>query len=296
VTLVAVVGDCTTTTCVALAATWPTGNPDPPDVVVLEADPSGGSLAGWLDTPSSPTLGTLVANTTSEAGRTTATMSTIESMVLTSDSGVRLIAAPIRSIPARRAIDEAGATLIPALASARSLVALADLGRSRLDESRPILNHSALVVVTHRQVPTSPAAEAVRLERLIETVEHVGAPIVLGLIGGDPFDPSEIAEFVSTSVPGAVSDSFVLADDALAAAVLAGRTGVSARRLSRLPLMRSARAAALRLRESVSAGSRAGSIGTSGGRIGATPVCHWQRTNAVNNCSSARGSATRSPP
>ncbi len=244
-TLVAVIGDCTTTTCLALAATWPTGNPDPTDVLVLEADPSGGSLAGWLDTPNSPTLGTIVANTTS--GRPAATMSTIESMVVTSDSGVRLIAAPTRSLPARRAIEEAAATIVPALASARSLVALTDLGRGRIDESRPILDAAAVVVVTHRQARTSAAAEAVRLERLIESVELVGVPIVLGVIGTDPFDPTEIVEFVSASVPDAVADSFVLADDALAAAVLAGRTGVSARRLARLPLMRSARTAARRL-------------------------------------------------
>jgi len=262
VTIVAVVGDCTTTTCLALAATSPAGTGDQIDVIVLEADPSGGSLAGWLDTPNSPTLGTLVANTSSEAGRTTATMNTIESMVLTSDAGVRLIAAPTRSLPARRAIEEAGTTIIPALASARSLVALTDLGRSRVDESRPILNASAVVIVIHRQVRTSATAEAVRLERLIETVEHVGAPIVLGVIGSDPFDPSEIVEFVTASVPDAVTDSFLLADDALAAAVLAGRTGVSTKRLARLPLMRSARTVARRLRESTSADSRVGSTGS----------------------------------
>jgi hypothetical protein len=270
VTLVAVIGDCTTTTCLALAATWPTdrptdgGNPaaDPTDVLVLEADPSGGSLAGWLDTPNSPTLGTLVANTRSEAGRTAAMISTIESMVLTSDSGVRFLAVPTRSVPARRAIEEAGAAIVPALASARSVVALTDLGRCRPEESRPILDHSAVVVVTHHQTRTSAAAEAVRLERLIETVEHVGAPILLGLIGNEPFDPPEIVEFVSTSVPGVVTDSFVLADDALSAAVLAGRTGVSARRLRRLPLMRSARTAALRLRAATSTGSPAASMGS----------------------------------
>jgi MinD-like ATPase involved in chromosome partitioning or flagellar assembly len=262
VTIVAVIGDCTTTTCLALAATWPAENPDPTDVLVLEADPSGGSLAGWLKTPNSPTLGTLVANTSSEAGRSTATMNTIESMVLTSDAGVRLIAAPTRSLPARRAIEEAGATIIPALASARSIVALTDLGRSRIDESRPILNASAVVIVIHRQVRTSATAEAVRLERLIETVEHVGAPIVLGVIGSDPFDPSEIVEFVSSSVPDVVTDSFLLEDDALAASVLSGRTGVSARRLARLPLMRSARTAARRLRESTGAGAPAGSTGS----------------------------------
>jgi hypothetical protein len=262
VTLVAVFGECTTTTCLALAATWPTdgGNADPTDVLVLEADPSGGSLAGWLDTPNSPTLGTIVANTTS--GRPAATMETIESMVLTSDSGVRLIAAPTRTLPARRAIEEAAVAIVPALAWARSLVALTDLGRSRVDESRPILDSAAVVVVTHRQARTSAAAEAVRLERLIESVELVGAPIVLGVIGGEPFDPAEIVDFVSASVPDAVADSFVLAEDALAAAVLAGRTGVSARRLARLPLMRSARAAARRLSATTRAASPAGSIGS----------------------------------
>jgi MinD-like ATPase involved in chromosome partitioning or flagellar assembly len=259
-TFVAVIGDCTTTTCLALAATWPTGNPDPTDVVVLEADPSGGSLAGWLATANGPTLGTIVANTTS--GRPTATMSTIESMVVTSDAGVRLITAPTRSVPARRAIEEAAATIFPALASARSMVALADLGRSRIDESRHILDSAAVVVITHRQARTSAAAEAARLERLIESVELVGVPIVLGVIGTDPFDPVEIIEFVSASVPDAVADSFLLADDALAAAVLAGRTGVSARRLARLPLMRSARTAARRLRAATTAASPAGSIGS----------------------------------
>ena len=56
-TIVAVIGDCTTTTCIALAAGWPGRRR-----LVLEADPSGGSLAGWLDTPSSPSLATIVAN------------------------------------------------------------------------------------------------------------------------------------------------------------------------------------------------------------------------------------------
>jgi hypothetical protein len=188
-------------------------------------------------------------------------MSTIESMVLTSKSGVRFIAAPTRSLPARRAIEEAAATVIPSLASARSVVALTDLGRCRIDESRPILNGAAAVVVIHRQARTSAAAEAVRLERLLESVEHLRAPIVLGVVGTEPFDPADIIEFVNASVPGALADSFLLADDALAAAVLAGRTGVSARRLARLPLMRSARVATLRLRAASTAAPITGSIG-----------------------------------
>ena len=56
-TIVGVVGDCTTTTCLALASCWPAVD----DAVILEADPLGGSLAGWLDTPASPSLATMVA-------------------------------------------------------------------------------------------------------------------------------------------------------------------------------------------------------------------------------------------
>ena len=41
--VIAVIGDCATTSALALAARWPAD-----DVVVLEADRTGGSLAAWL--------------------------------------------------------------------------------------------------------------------------------------------------------------------------------------------------------------------------------------------------------
>jgi hypothetical protein len=96
------------------------------------------------------------------------------------------------------------------------------------------------VVIVHRQRPSTAAAEAVRLEQLVELVEQIGRTFCLVVVGRDPFDPHEIAHHVDTSVPGALTDWFALADDPLAAAVLAGRSGVSAKRLARLPLMRSA--------------------------------------------------------
>ena len=65
-------------------------------------------------------------------------------------------------------------------------------------------------------------------------------------IGTDPFDPVEIESLVTTTT-GAIVTHVGLADDPLSAAVLCGRTGVSARRLRRLPLMRSAAAVAGRL-------------------------------------------------
>ena len=49
-TVIGVVGDAATTTSVALAVGWPGDD----DVLVIEADPNGGSLAGWLDTPVTP--------------------------------------------------------------------------------------------------------------------------------------------------------------------------------------------------------------------------------------------------
>ena len=64
-TLIAVTGDCTTTTCVALASGWTADV----EVIVLEADPSGGSLAGWLSTPATPTLASAVAAASSGVRR-----------------------------------------------------------------------------------------------------------------------------------------------------------------------------------------------------------------------------------
>jgi hypothetical protein len=229
-TIVAVTGDCTTTTCLALASGWPH------DVIVLEADPSGGSLTGWLDTPATPSLASAVAAITSGA-RTIG--DTIDSVVRRSRSGTRFIAAPVRALPARRAIAEAGATIVPALAGRHHVVTLADLGRPAGDRSH-VLRWAAVTVVVHRQSPASAEAESVRLERLVEQVEGVDGPVVLALIGHVPFDPDDVAYFVDESAPGTIVATCRLAEDPLAAAVLAGRAGVSAKRLQRLPLMRSA--------------------------------------------------------
>lgn len=243
-TVLAVIGDCTTTTCVAMAAVWPIED----ETIILEADPSGGSLAGWLDAPSSPSLATIVANTGS---RTADPGDTIASLSQQSASGIRFIAAPVRSVPAHRAIEEAGATVIPWLAAA-DIVVLADVGRHRGADPLPIALHSAnAVLVVHRQESASSNAAAVRLERLIETMTHVariGVPIMLAVVGREPFDPDDIARFVDESSPGAVERFAHLADDALSAAVLAGREGVSGKRLRRLPLMRTAADAVTDLR------------------------------------------------
>ncbi len=57
-------------------------------------------------------------------------------------------------------------------------------------------------------------------------------------MGDAPFGHAEIDRFVADA--GGRTPVVPVPNDPLAAAVLAGRTGVSARRLARLPLMRAA--------------------------------------------------------
>jgi len=230
-TLIAVVGDCTTTTCLAIAATWVD------ELVVLEADRSGGSLSAWLDTPVTPSLSTIVANAP-------ITLPTITAMTQRSTSGISFIAAPIRSRVAATAISEATTSVFPLLASPDQPAVLADAGRYIASDSPPaILALTQLIVLCHRQEPASTGAETARLERLMEVVESLaplGIPIVLVVIGPDPFDPDEIASFIRDTSPDALAAVHLLPTDGLASAVLAGRVGVSAKRLLRLPLLRAA--------------------------------------------------------
>jgi len=240
VTAVAVVGDATTTTTVAVAAGWPSGD----DVIVLEADPSGGSLAAWFDTPSQPSLATIVANVGADSGRDhRSSFATFHAMTQHSGSGVRFVANAVRSRAAHRALNEAAAVVLPALVAADSTV-LVDVGVHRVGTGQsPALDVADVVVLVHRQATASAGAATVRVERLVESVEELArldAEIALAVIGTTPFEPSEIAAFVDDSVPGAIRTMTALADDPLAAATIAGRTGVSARRLRRLPLMRDA--------------------------------------------------------
>ncbi len=235
-TIVAVAGDAATTSSVALAVGWPAGD----GAIVIEADPGGGSLAGWLDTPAHPSLGTIVAN----AGRgNQSVLETLDVMTHRSDTGVRFVANAVRARAAHRAVEEAAATVLPAIAAAANTV-IADVGAHRAGHHpSPALLAADVVVIVHRQATASAAAATVRIERLVETVEDLAlldAVVVLAVIGHAPFDPVEIGSFVDQSVPDTIRTTAALADDPLAAATIAGRSGVSAKRLRRLPLMRDA--------------------------------------------------------
>lgn len=248
--LIVVGGDAATTTALALAAGWPEPPPDDlaggdVDVVVVEADPSGGSLAAWLDTPLSPSLSSVVTalHQGSSTGATRPTQwSTIDTMVRRSPAGVRFVPAPFRTREARGAIVEADLLLFPLLAALDHTVALVDVGRIDPLRLPTAVRHADLTLVVHRQDSSSAPAATVRLERLAETTEALrdaGAAVALALVGEDPFSLGEVVDFASPDGPASS-----LALDPLSAAVLAGRTGVSSRRLARLPLMRSAAHAA----------------------------------------------------
>jgi len=248
--LITMVGDCTTTTCLALAATWVD------DVVVLEADRSGGSLTAWLDTPATPSLSTIVSSSP-------VTRSTIDSMTQRSSSGIHFIASPIRARAATSAINEASTVVFPDLATSAHPVVLADVGRHVASDRPPaILGQANLTVICHRQESASASAETARLDRLVEIIESLdplGVPLTLMIIGDDPFDPDEIAGLARDASSSSLVGEYFLPDDPLAAAVLAGRSGVSERRLRRLPLMRNASNVAAKLRSAVN-GSDVGSL------------------------------------
>lgn len=248
--IVAIIGDCTTTTSVALASAWPVDD----EVVIAEVDRTGGSLAAWLDTPVTPSLSTIVANAPGFSTSPDAAWSTIESMVHRSASGIRFIAAPVRSREANRALGEANVTLFPLLGALTAPTVLADLGHHAAVDSTPaVVLHASDLVVVHRQTASSPAAASVRLERLaelIETLVPLGVPIVLAVIGDRPFDIDEIERFVSAEGRHELT-VFGLAEDPLSAAVFAGHSGVSAKRIGRLPLMRSARTVVRHLRPGI---------------------------------------------
>lgn len=240
-TIIAVTGDAATTAAVALAVGWPTGE----EVTVLEADPSGGSLAGWLDTPIQPSLATIVANVGTGTGTGTgrSVLDTFATVTHRSESGVRFVANAVRARAAHRAVEEAAIAVLPALAAGGAMI-IADAGTHRAGQPpSPALRVADVVVIVHHQASASPAAATVRIERLVEMVEelaHLDAVIVLAVVGDTPFDPAEIGAFVDEAMPDTVRMTMSLADDPLAAAAIAGRTGVSAKRLRRLPLMRDA--------------------------------------------------------
>jgi MinD-like ATPase involved in chromosome partitioning or flagellar assembly len=235
--IVAVVGDVCTTTTVALASGWPASS----EALIVEADPSGGDLAAWFDIPVVPSLSTVVTSAFDTH------WPEIDRYTRLAASGLRLIPAPPSAAEAQHAVAESARALAPVLAALRSPVALVDAGDApHASTAHPLVASAAVTVIVHRQRSQSARAAAVRLQRLADQVDGMSrssAGLVVAIVGGDPFDIDQIESFLADSV-GTVPVVGLPVDD-LTAAVYAGRTGVSPRRLARLPLARAARHLAL---------------------------------------------------
>lgn len=239
-TLVAVLGDVATTTSLAALAAWTAHDPWDRPAIAIELDPLGGSIGAWCDLPASPTLSTVVTRAT-DGG-----WPAVEPLAHRTASGLRVIPAPPRSLEATQAVAESERRLVDLLAADVPAVLIADLGAPVPARGLPLtVERADVCVVVHRQATQSARAAAVRVERLAELVDAVAATCsswLLAVVGATPFDPVEILGFVAG--PYTTDDARLplveLADDPLAAAVLAGRRGVSPRRFARLPLVRSA--------------------------------------------------------
>ena len=231
--IVAVAGDLTTTTAVALAAGWPVTE----DTLLVEADPTGGDLAAWFDLPVTPSLSTVVTRVLDGA------WPDVERHTRLAGNGLRLVPAPARAGEAAQAVGESARSLVGSLAALRSPVTIADVGRlPPTPVSHPFVGTAAVLVLVHRQAPQSARAAAVRLQRLADqlvTLATSSNPAVVAVVGTQPFDLAEIERFLADAV--GASPIVGLPHDPLTAAVFAGRTGVSPRRLARLPLVRAAR-------------------------------------------------------
>lgn len=232
-TIVAVAGDACTTTTVALAAAWSAAR----DVLVVEADPTGGDLAAWFDMPVAPSLSTLVTSITD------ASRAEIERFSRRADNGLHVVPAPASAAESWQAVSEAMRVLVPGLAAMRDLTALVDTGAVQPKPAlHPFVGSAAVTVVVHRQSTQSARAAAVRLQRLadqLDTFAAVAAGVVVAIVGAAPFALGEIETFLTESI-GRTPLVGLPVDD-LSATTFGGRTGVSARRLARLPLAKAGR-------------------------------------------------------
>lgn len=309
-TVIGLLGDRTTTTAMALAVSWPGERP----VTVLEADPTGGSLIGWLDDPS--TLGRYRLRRDAERGRplgtpiedflrdlerrpvgepglvvdTAAGSGDIKAAIRAAikadirgdtegdgenacDSRVGeldVVTAPIHPLEAERAVSR--------LPIARPFscvdsswrrwsgdrVCLVDLGsrpHRPLDGLHlPALDLLVVVVAQRSSSEGSAAAHIGRMTGVADQLRSSDAaelPMAVLVVGERPFDPFEVGHhlrsrlgaFGQEAAKECGSGVVVLPTDPLAAAVLAGRAGMSARRWSRTRLGRAATFAARDLAE-----------------------------------------------
>ena len=219
-----------TTLAVALAATWPSGSdPDGRRVLLVEADPAGGTLAASSGWPSEPSLVSLAA-----AARRGGDPALVWEHCQQLPGGAEVLAAPAPGEQARGALGMVGPLLVR-LGELEADV-LVDCGR--LDPGSPALSlwegaDTAVLVARPRLSD---------LQALASWLEGRPGARAAGLVpvGDGPYPDGEIAEALGLEVLGR------LPWDPDAAEALT-TVAASARQLRMAPLVRSARTLADRL-------------------------------------------------
>ena len=165
--------------------------------LLVELDPSGGSLECWTGATGEPGL-IRVAN----GMRRAVNPEMLRAHAVSAPPGVRSVLAPTAGALAEATIAITGDRLVPALAEQEATVVV-DAGRWSRSQStaRRITGCDAIGVVC---APTVDGVEAARW--LIEPLRATAAgPVMLVLVGDRPYSPSEVAAVVGVPVVGVLA-------------------------------------------------------------------------------------------
>ena len=179
-------------------------------ITVAELDPTGGDLAAWWDLTETPGIATAITGMSSPDW--------VTANAQRASSGISVMPAPLRSREASSTVTEALRTVLPSLSAYSEVTAVVDAGASS-HVLAPAASEAALVVVVASQIAGSPRATAAMLERTADLADLCASraiPIVVAVIGTDPYRLSDIESFIGV-------DCRQVADDPMGAAVLAGR-------------------------------------------------------------------------
>ncbi|MEW6477437.1 MAG: hypothetical protein AB1679_34730 [Actinomycetota bacterium] len=209
-----------TTTAVALAASWPR------DVLLVEADPSGGDVAARAGLALVPGLVSLGAAARGEGLTGEAVLSHAQQL----GGVVPVVVAPPGAGPARGALAALEEQLAGTLGTLGSEDVIVDVGRIEPADGSPWLRAAGLVVLVARP----DAAGVAHLAALLDWVSEAAVRVAVVMIGAQPYGPAEVADALGMEVAGA------LAFDPKGAAAL-GSGVVRGYLAERSPLRRSAR-------------------------------------------------------
>ena len=218
-----------TTTALGVAAALPTG--DSRCKVLVEADPSGGSLAIVHRVSRQPGLISLTASARHGLSR-----DDLWSHAQELGGGLPVVVAPERGDRASAVLSDGAAALGPWLAQRHDVTAIADCGRINSEQvSSGLIAHANHVFFVIR-----PTAEQLQPAlALVDQLQEAGKTVEWVVIGSKPYTPEDIARTTWSELAAVLPD-----DHRTARAIAQGQVGSRERRS---PLARSIGALAMRI-------------------------------------------------